>query len=232
MDDYERRLFNCIERVHFYGAKPELAPLTPKETTLFAGVTSAWNGMKNWNADKGTGNRNFREGCNERRRIIGLLSAMNRRIADMAKSIALEGVKPGLAERFRLPRNRTYDVVVATAQGFAAEAEAEEALFIERGMPATFIADLEALIPQFVAAGGTRLGGLSVQTTGTAGLKILAKQGLKFVQLLRPIIREKLNAQPALQAAWNLAARVARRGATEPVTTPPPSPPESGGSGI
>jgi hypothetical protein len=232
MEDYTRRRFNCVERVHFYAGKPELAPLTPKETTLFAGVTAAWNGMKTWNVDQGMGNRGFREGCAERRRLISSMSSMNRRISDLAKSIALEGVNPGLAERFRLPRNRTYDVVIATAQGFAAEADSVEALFIERGMPATFIADLEALIPQFQTAGGTRVDGLATQTAGTAGLELLARQGLKFVRLLRPIIREKLQSQPALQAAWNLASRVAARGAAEPAGTPPTPPPESSGSGI
>ena len=230
MNDNVRRVFNCTERVHFFGAKPELAPLTPKETTLFAGVTAAWNGMKNWSADQGSGNRGFREGCDERRRLIGLIRGTNRRIADIAKAISLEGVEPGMAERFRIPNTDTYDVVVATAQGFAAEADSVEALFTERGMSATFIADLEALITEFQTASGTRVDGLSVQTTGTAGLELLASQGLKFVQLLRPIIREKLKAQPALLAAWNLAARVARRGAAEPVATPPP--PESSGSGI
>jgi hypothetical protein len=228
MDDYVKRIFNCAERVHFFGEKPELAPLSPKETTFFAGVTTAWTGMKAYNVDQGTGNRGFREGAAERRLLVDAMRSMNRRIADLAKSIAEEGVDPGIAEKFRLPRkNGTYLVVAGTALGFADEAEPIEALFTERGMEATFVADLRALVTEFETASGVRVGGLAVQTTGTAGLKQLAKEALKFVRLLRPVISEKLKGQPAVQAAWLLASRVAKRGTVEAPATPP-EPPGSG----
>jgi hypothetical protein len=155
---------------------------------------------------------------------------MNRRIADIAKSIAEEGEEPGIAEKFRLPRaNRTYQMVASTGVGFANEAEPIKALFIERGMEATFVTDLRALVTEFETAAGVRVGGLAVQITGTAGLAQLAREGLRFVRLLRPLINEKLKANPALQASWQLASRVAKRGAAEvPVTPPPPATPGSG----
>ena len=231
MDDYNLRIFNCVERVHFFKDEPALAPLTPKETELFGSVTAAWNGLKAYSADQTTGNHGFREGALERRLAVNSMVAMNRRIADIAKSIAEEGVDPGMAEQFRLPRNRTHLVVAITADAFADEADPVKALFIERGMEATFVTDLRALVTAFETASGVRVGGLAVQTTGTAGVAQLARSGLKSVRLLRPLIREKLKTNLPLQAAWDLAARVARRG-TEEAPATPPAPPEGSGSGI
>jgi hypothetical protein len=50
---------------------------------------------------------------------------------------------------------------------------------------------------------------------GTAGLELLAKQGLKYVRLLRPLISEKLKNNPALQASWKLVSRVASSGSRQ-----------------
>jgi len=228
-NNYTRRCFNCVERVHYFGLKTELAPLSPKETTFFAGVTTAWTGLKGHDVLQGTGERGFREGAAERRLLVGAIWKMNRRIADIAKSIAEEGEDPGIAEKFRLPQaNRTYQMAASTGVGFANEAEPIKALFIERGMEATFVTDLRALVTEFETAAGVRVGGLAVQITGTAGLAQLARQGLRFVRLLRPLINEKLKAQPALQASWKLASRVAKRGAVEVPVTPPPATPGSG----
>ena len=149
-NDYIRRYFNCVERVHYFGQKTELAPLSPKETTFFAGVTAAWTGLKGHDVAQGTGTREFREGASNRRLLVGAIWTMNRRIADMAKSIAEEGVEPGIAEKFRLARgNRTYQTVASTGLGFANEADPIKALFIERGMEATFVTDLRALVTEF-----------------------------------------------------------------------------------
>jgi hypothetical protein len=232
MTKYVRVCFNCVEGVHIFGQKPELAPLTAKETTFFAGVETAYEGLKGSLVDQGTGNRGYREGAAERRLLVDAMWTMNRRISDIAKSIAEEGVDPGIAEKFRLPkRDRSYLKAVGTALGFADEAEDLVALFTERGMEATFVTDLRAKVTAFETASGIRVGGLSVQTTGTAGLKLLAKQGLKFVRLLRPLISEKLKANPALLASWKLVSRVASTGSVTSPMEGSGEPPAGSGSG-
>lgn len=233
MTKYVRVRFNCIESVHLFGQKPELLPLTPKETALFAGVETAYDGLKSSMVDQGSGNRGFREGAAERRLLVHEIWDMCRRISDIAKSIAEEGVDPGMEEKFRLPhKNRTFLKVAATALGFADDAEPIVALFTERGLEATFVADLRAKVTAFETASGTRHSGLSVQTTGTFGLNLLARQGLKFVRLLRPVIAEKLKNNLPLQASWKLAARVASGGSSPaPAGGGTGQPPEGSGSG-
>ena len=126
----------------------------------------------------------------------------------------------------------------AAAQAFADAAEPSKALFIAGGLPATFVEDLEALLPTLDTATGSRQDGLFDQTAGTAGLETLADQGLQLIQQLRPMMRVHLKNQPALLEAWNLASRVARRRGgkkeeEEPVTpasAPAPAPAPALGS--
>jgi hypothetical protein len=229
MNEYVILRANCAERVHFFGEQPELAPLSAKETALFTSLTTTWTALKAAAVRQGAGNRVFHDGTLERRLIASELRAGCREIAEVAKAIELEGVMPGISERFRMPRRPTYAVLIATAEDFAAGADPIKALFIERGLAATFVDDLEGLVADFGASSGTRFGGLSNQTEGTAGLEVLADAALKLVQQLRPIISAKLKNQPALLAAWKLASRVESRGTgAESVTPPAPEPPGSG----
>src|SRR4051812_28039756 len=92
--------FNCIERVHFISLDPEFLPLTPAETPLFAGVTAARAELNGWATGQEEGKRGFREGTLERRLAAHDLRKAMLDIAEMARSIELSGVDPGIAERF------------------------------------------------------------------------------------------------------------------------------------
>jgi hypothetical protein len=218
--------YNCIGRVHYISLDPELLPLTPAETPLFAGVTTAWNQLKSWALGQEGGKRAFHEGVFERIGAVRLLRQDMVAIAEMARSIELSGVDPGISERFRMPSKRTYATMVASAEAFAEAAETAKALFTARGMAATFVDDLEAKIALVGGGEEARAGGLTRQNSGTAGLRIVAKQGMDFVRQLRPMVRARLKDKPALAAAWNLACRVESRSS---VGSPPDE--GSGGSG-
>ena len=219
--------YNCIGRVHYISLDPELLPLTPAETPLFAGVTTAWNQLKSWAMGQEGGKRAFHEGVFERVGAVHLLRKDMVAITEMARSIELSGADPGISERFRMPERRSYASMVASAEAFAEAAEAAKALFTARGMAATFVDDLEAKIALVEGGAGIRAGGLTRLNSGTAGLRIAAKQGMEYVRQLRPMVRARLKDKPALAAAWNLACRVESRSS---VGSPPPGD-DSGGSG-
>ena len=77
-----------------------------------------------------------------------------------------------------------------------------------RGLPATFIADLQAKITAFDAASGNKNDGKADQVGSTAALAAAGADGLKAVQELRTIMRLELRTDPGLPAAWKRAARV------------------------
>jgi hypothetical protein len=210
MNLYVKFRFEAVERVHFFGEKPELVR-TPAETPLFTSITATWTAMKNWGVDQVGGNQGFRAGALERRIARDTILESMREISDMAMGLAVAGTLPAGGEMFRMPRSRTFVHVAAAAQAFADAAEPVKALFIAGGLPATFVEDLEALLPTLDTATGARQTSLFDQTAGTAGLKALADEGLRLIQQLRPMMRTHLKNQPALLEAWNLASRVSRR---------------------
>jgi hypothetical protein len=223
MHNYVIRRFNCLERVHYVSLNPDMLPLTPAETPLFAGVTTAWNELKNWGVGQEGGKRAFREGTSERRGAIRAIRGSMVEIAEMARSIEAAGIDPGISERFRMPTQRTYAAMVASGSAFAEAAEAAKALFIARGLAATFVDDLEAQIVRFTTSGAARANGLTRWTAGTAGLDAVARRGMDLVRQLRPMVRARLKSQPALVAAWDLASRVEAAGSN------PATPPAGGG---
>jgi hypothetical protein len=220
--------FNCIERVHLISLDEDFLPLTAAEAPLFAGVTAARSTFLEWAASQEGGKRDFREGTLERRLAASAMRGSMLEMAEMARSIEISGIDPGISERFRMPARRTYAALSASGTAFAEAAEPIKALFIARGLAATFVDDLLAHVAVFGTGSATRGDGLTRQTSSTAGLAIVAKQGMDFVRQLRPMVRARLKSQPALAAAWDLAARVESAGSPEE-EEPAPAPP-SGGS--
>ena len=66
MKRYVKWKMECMERVHFFGEKPEIV-LTPAETPLFASLTTKWTAMKSWAVEQEGGKRDYRGGSLDRR---------------------------------------------------------------------------------------------------------------------------------------------------------------------
>ena len=142
-----------------------------------------------------------------------------------------------VARVFELVRERAVDAVslkipklgglintLAAARSFVINATAITAALTARGLPATFIADLQAKIAAFDAASGNKNDGKANRVGSTAALAAAGADGLKAVQELRTMMRLELRESPELLAAWTSAARVEK-----PARKPKES--ETGGSG-
>jgi hypothetical protein len=226
MKTYEKRVIECMICVDQFGKKPGLV-LTPTETTHFASVATNLAAARDHGSDQVSGRSGYREGAAERQSLAADIYGVLRRMSDMAKSMDEEG-DIGVKERFRLPVKPTYEALMVTAASFTEKATAMSAVFVARGFAATFLDDLGAKVTALGAASGVKVEGAADQVAGTAGLDHFIREGLKAVRILRPMMREHLKDDPALLAAWNSAARVARSAAKEPGDTPPPPEPPAG----
>lgn len=197
----------CIGRVHVYGEETELV-LTPKETALFANVATAWAAVQASATGQAAGGLGFREGSKARRVVAKRLRESMRDIAEIAKSLDEEGTDSGAAEGFRMPRSGSYASLSASAAAFAENAEPRKALFIERGLVATFVTDLTTLVTELGSTGSEREVGRAKRVGGTASLEIVCNDGMRAVRSLRSIMRVRLRNNPAELAAWTTAARV------------------------
>ena len=230
MNTYNRRRMEMLERVDQFGKIPGLT-LTTIITALFALVGTYLTAMRDWVAGQANGNGDFREGAAIRRALYQQILAALRDIRAAAIGMEIAG-DDGVSEQFRLPRSLTYANVLATARSFATNAAALTAAFTARGLPATFITDLQAKITAFDTATGGKIDGKAARIGSTAALNAAADGGLKAVQELRTLMPVQLRATPDLLAAWKSAARVetpARKpkepetGGSGPTPTPPPS---------
>ena len=222
------RKIDMGDRVVQIGSNPELA-LTAGITALFAQVATTTSTLKELAMEQTGGLGTFRGGALECRRMAGELRASMRDINEIARVLKPD-VAPGAKEVFRMPRNRSFQALMAAGRHFAEKAEPLEALFTARALPATFIADLQAQITAFETAVGMKAGGRSERVGGTSGLDVTARSLIEMVQELRAIMRVHLKAKPALLAAFRSAARVERSGDT-PVAAPEGSVGSEGGTG-
>ena len=227
MNTYVKVRKECGERVALFGAQPEIT-LTPLETTIFGNLNVKLTTMQNWGVDQVSGFLAFRDGAQDRKTTANEIRDKMRAISDMAKSLELAGAPGITAIAFRMPAQRSYAALSTAALAFAENAEPQKAKFIEQGMAATFVDDLEALVTQLNADYQEREQGRIERASGTAGLEALADDCLKLIQRLRPIMREHLKDNPGLLGAWKLASRVehSRKKKVEA-----PVDPGSGGSG-
>jgi hypothetical protein len=148
-----------------------------------------------------------------------ILFVMLRDISDLATALAYE--INGLEEKFRMPRNRRDQNLIAAGRAFAADAAAFEDEFIGYGLSATFIADLvaatdafeQSLVPANVSG--------QEKTGKTAAAAPLVNDGMIIVRRLTPVVRKKYRNSAANSAAWEFARHVER-------TLPkPPAPPQT-----
>ena len=218
----------AIDRVDLFGKREDLT-LTPKLTGLFTAVGVTLTTVRNWGTGQVSGEQDQSAGVVERRLLAKDIRSNVRDIADIAKSMEQEG-QTGMAELFRFPPRSTYEALMLTAESFAERASSMVAEFTARGLAATFVTDLRAQITAFRAATDVKHGGRADRTAGTAGLAATVAAGLKTIRTLRPLMRVHLKADPALLAAWKLAARVERPPKSAKTPAPPAQNPPASGS--
>jgi hypothetical protein len=129
-------------------------------------------------------------------------------IARTARAMAL--TTPGLEDRFRLPRDAKEQALLSAARTFAADALPLKAEFIRRGLPATFLEDLNADIDAYEAALSRQTQGTEEHVAATAAIEDLIDEGIKVMSELDAIMRNMFADDPATLAQWLSASRVER----------------------
>lgn len=148
--------------------------------------------------------------------IIIILQKMNRAANALAEDI------DGIEDLFRMPRRRSDAIWLATARNFYDESAPFDAQFQEYDLPATFRADLLALIGEFEIA--VREADIAQEQKGgaTGALEAEFREAGKLSRKLNAIVRNKYADNPRKLAAWNIASHLEAAPKREPK---PPTPP-------
>jgi hypothetical protein len=149
-----------------------------------------------------------------------LLYVMLRDIADLATPLAYE--INGLEEKFRVPRNKSDQNLIAAGRAFAADATAFEDELIGYGLRATFIADLIAATDAFEQSLTPANVAGQEKTGKTAAAAPLVNAGMIIVRRLTPVVRMKYRNDAGNLAAWEFARHVERTLPKPPAPAPNP----------
>lgn len=130
---------------------------------------------------------------------------------------------PGIADQFRMPGDSD-QATLNRARAFIVAATPIAVEFTSRGLPDSFLADLQKAIERVEAAETRQSAALAAQTAATAGVAAALKRELDAVHELDAIMRNRFRNDPATLAAWKSASRIERAPKkAKKAALPPPS---------
>jgi hypothetical protein len=223
-DATTRRLETFIGVRQFGVTHAQSFPADSRGGEVLADINSTITEMESHASAQDSGKRASKEGTTllaiARADLHADLEDIRRTARSMAHTI------PGLADKFRLPGHARDQELLATARSFAADAAPLKAEFIRRGLPATFIEDLNADIEAFARAIDGREQKTGARIAATAAIDAAIERGMNAVRELDAIVRNLFRDDPATLAEWTSASHTERAprgnaGAATPAQPPP-----------
>jgi len=202
-----------------------LTPAVPRVTALSAELTTTTTALQDYGEAQSTNRSGFR-GAVQNRKLLrdDTLEAM-RELNKIARALPKVAF-PQAREFFRMPRSQSYANVSAGARSFATHADEMEAAFIERGRPATFVADLRAQATALDAVRNAREGGRTGWVGATAGIEEATREGIAILRELDAIITPLIEDDVELLAKWKAAVHIE----ADPVSASEEEPPTGSGT--
>jgi hypothetical protein len=206
MNAIERRQYEMLVRVrdfgHTYG---HLFPATSVARQDFATIAAAISKLDahdlthmaasvSARADSKTGAREA-------------LRARVQAISQTARVLA-EGGAPGLDSQFEVPAPLTDQTLLTTGRKFARDVEPFSSQFVMRGMAATFVPDLTALVDGFERALRDRGLGREARRAARESTKAAMLSGLAAVRSLNAIVTNHLRDDTVTSAVWERDRRI------------------------
>jgi hypothetical protein len=207
MDNLEIRRLNMLIRVRgFATTHASDFPAESFGNQLVATVNAAISELESHAIvqTSGTARESTASKALAKAHLIEDLEIINR----TAKAIALD--IPGLEDKFRLPHRVGEAALLNTARAFLADARPLKADFIKYALPENFLEDLQSDIEALEQAIAHRNSKASTQITTTASIDEALAKGLKAVQQLQAVVKNKYRNAPVTLAEWTSASHVER----------------------
>jgi len=123
--------------------------------------------------------------------------------------------------KFRLPRNRSEQNVLATARAFYADSESLVETFVEYGLSQRFREALGEKIASITEQGSNADSSIEQRAGATGGLLDAAQRGMANSRKLDAIVRIKYASNAQKLAAWTVAAHLDRAPKPKTPSAPP-----------
>jgi hypothetical protein len=230
MQQRENQEVNMFKRIKRYVLENAITPPLPSVTALATKIDAGIEAYENAAGLQFGGSGESSGGVNTRREQYQALRDYLKDLARVGRSLD-RATHPGLAETFVLPRTGNYPLLLAAADAMVAKATPLETEFVAHGMPATFLADIAALVTAFSAGTDSKIDGHQTQVEATSALRNSAAAAMDAAIKLDAIIRAHFRDNPVKLDGWASARHVARPGESEGEEVTPPGSGGDSGSG-
>jgi hypothetical protein len=225
MNTLDIHRYTMLVRVREFGAAHgDAFPAGSVGGQMFAAVSTAVDQLSTYVTTQAAGHGAAREGTISkavaREAVHEALDAIGR----TARALALD--TPGLEGKFRVPSSRNDHELATAARTFGQDAAPLEAKFTAHGLPATFLADLQAALDTFERAAQEHFSARETHVAARAGIGTAIESAFLALARLDAIVPNILRDKPTMLAAWTSARHVERvRASHEPAppATPPPA---------
>ena len=205
MTDAERNYYNAFVRMRDFGvANNDVIKNSAVALSNFALVSAGVDMIEGSGAVQSSGA--ISEGVVQKEFVLADLLASMRAINRTARSLAVDN--PSVAELFRMPHGNNEQQTLAAARAFHTNAIPLQQQFIDYGMPADFLADLQADIVAYEEAITDKNEALDAGVGATANIGATVKDTLKAVRRLRGIVPNLFAGNAAKLAEWKSASHV------------------------
>ena len=220
MTDTERYVVDAFKRSHQYITANPLTPANPIAVAAATVLGTSIATVETLDGARLNGNSTWRSAAEECRLLKKDLRGKVGDLSRVAKTLD-KTAHPDVAAQLKMGRRDSYADVIALAINTVAVVTPIQAVFIERGAPATVVEDLQDAIDALNAALGRSSGGRGTRIGKIVELKNALRTGREQLRIPDGILSYALKPSPGLLAEWKAAKRVFRRKrAEEPVETP------------
>jgi hypothetical protein len=222
MNAKSTRKLDMLKRVDRFIVEHPITPAIPRLTAAHTEVTTIITALEAAAANQITGSGQSEGGVDLRVTTARDLREYLKNVGRTARM--LEKDHPGISPTFRLPRSGSYPALLAKGQAIIAAATPLQADFVDAGLPATFLTELQALLTAFENATNQKHEGGITRVLGTAALKAKANLGVKAATDLDACVRNHFRNSPEMLVAWSHARRIERAPVRSDETTTSPAP--------
>ncbi|HET6408786.1 MAG TPA: hypothetical protein VFG14_12955 [Chthoniobacteraceae bacterium] len=215
------RKLDMLKRVHRFILEHPITPAIPRLTVAHTEVVNVITALQ-------TAAQNQVAGSGQSEGGVDLRATTARDFREYLKNVnrtarALETDHPGIRPTFRLPESGSYPALIARAQAIIAAATPLQASFVDAGLPATFLTELQALLTAFENATNQKHEGGITQVLGTAAIEARASIGVKAATDCDAYVRNHFRSNPEMLAAWAHARRIEKAPVRTNESTPLPA---------
>lgn len=209
MNDNENRKSQMFVRAHGFGVahKNDFAP-TSLGLGLFSTLDTIIAEIDGHAASESSAHGDARQGTGTRSQARDELREDLEAIRRTARAMADE--VPGLADKFRIPRDGNDQNLLNAARATAADAVTYSAQFIAHELPADFLDTLKSHIANLEEAISRQGSGVGDHVAASAAIDDAIGRGTEVVRKLDAIVRNKYRNNPAVLAEWTSASHTER----------------------